>query len=102
MNTASKMPESFKDTYYRSLCDNPTAYDKVVDWIVANNPAAKSFSFGYTPEEFACFCVHYCIRAVVFGEGKPMYAATGMCLAVRASSNPEWLGYNKVILTIQL
>lgn len=93
---------SFRDNYYRSLCDNPTQYDKVVDWIIANNPAAKNNSFNQTPEEFACFAVHYCIRTVVFGSIRPSYVGTGMCLAVRASSNPDSLNYEKVVLAIQL
>lgn len=100
--SASSPAVSYKDAYYRSLCDNPTSYDKVVDWIVANNPAAKRNSFNQTPEEFACSAVHYCIRAVVYGSSRPMYAATGMAFAVRASSNPEWASYHKVVLTVQL
>ena len=52
-------------------------------------------------EEFAASCVHSCIRAVVFGDAGS-FCATGMCLAVRAASNPEWASYKKVRLAIQL
>ena len=93
---------TFKDDYYRGLCDNPATYDKVVDWIRDNNPSSKSNSWNYTPEEFAAVCVHSCIRSVIYGASNPMYSATGMCIAVRASSNTSLDSYNKVVLAIQL
>ena len=70
-----------KDEFYRGLCDSSYNYDKVVDWIAANNRACKD----KTPEqalEFATDAVHSCIRAVMFGE-KTTWCATGMCLAVQ-------------------
>jgi len=98
---------TFKDDYYRSLCDNPTEYDKVVDWITANNPASKNNSFGEEPEEFACNAVHVCIRSVLYGsvrdtERDNMWCSTGMCMAVRATWDKDRPVYNKVCLAIKL
>jgi hypothetical protein len=92
---------TFRDDYYRSLCDYAPEYDKVIDWIAENNPAAKRSPMYGSAEEFAASCVHSCIRSVVFGDAGA-FSATGMCLAVRASSRPEWPSYKKVRLAIQL
>ena len=99
---------TYKDDHYRNMCEHPTDYDKVVDWIAENNPAAKRCAaadhmglYG-SPEEFAAECVHSCIRSVVFSDHGNMWSATGMALALRACSNPDLTSYKKVRLAIQL
>lgn len=90
-----------KDEYYRSLCLFKANYDKVFDWIVVNNPSGAEW-WRISREEFAAKVIHNCIRAVLFGEEKPMFVYTGMCIAVRANSNPNSPNYQKVILAINL
>lgn len=87
-----------RDDHYRKLCDNPMDYDQVVDWIKQNNPYAPKAPEG--AEEFATTVVHDCIRTVVFGD--EMWSSTGMCIAVRMSSNPERPNFKKVLLAIKL
>ena len=99
--------KTYKDDYYRSLCDYSVEYDRVVDWIVQNNPAAHNNSFGYTAEEFACSAVHSCIRSVLYGsvrdtERDNMWCSTGMCIAVRATWDKSRSNYNRVILAVKL
>jgi hypothetical protein len=60
---------------------------KSVQVAYAKHPKAMLRAFGYP---------------VIFGETRPMYCSTGMCMAVRASSNPEWPSYTKVRLAIDL
>jgi len=90
-----------RDQHYRDMCDNPAQYDKVIDWIAANNKSGAE-TWNETGEEFACRVVHSCISAVIFGETRPMYRSTGMCIAIRSSNNPGCLGYGKVRLAIDL
>lgn len=87
------------DWFYKSKCVSGSEYDKVIDFIIKNNVAGPK-AWGESPEEFAKKAVHDCIRTVVFGES--MYASTGMCLAVRASSNVESPDYKRVILAVSL
>lgn len=93
-----------RDEHYRSLCDYPPEYDSVIDWIAKNNPAAREPCqaplYAKTPEEFAVNVVHACIRSVIFGDSGG-FCATGMCIAVRVSSNPALSGYKKVILAVR-
>lgn len=90
-----------RDHYYRSLVDNPTQYDKVIDWIRDNNPAAQRRDDIGTPEQFACHVVHSCIRSVLFGDSGN-FCSTGMCIAVRLASDPTSSNYRKVVLAIHL
>jgi len=90
---------SLRDSYYRNLCDFPQAYDRTIDWIAANNPYASLDGHG-SAESFAAYAVHSCISGALFGDST--YCASGMCLAVRISSDPTLSGHNKVILAITL
>lgn len=76
-----------RDDHYRQLCDNPSSYDKVIDWIKANNPAAPTSSM-YSgkegeerAEEFASGVVNYCISSVVYSES--LMTSTGMAMAIK-------------------
>lgn len=89
-----------KEDWYRSLCDNPAEYDKVVDWIEKNNPASHNNHLGMSAPEFAAHVVHACIRSVLFGDAG-MWSTTGMCIAVRMSKNPESDLYKKVTLAVK-
>lgn len=89
-----------RDQFYRNLCMFPTEYDKVINWIRDNNSKAAALH-GETPEDFAVRVVHSNINTVLFGQGG-VWSTTGMCLAVRASTNPESESYMKVILAIHL
>jgi hypothetical protein len=96
---------SFRDDYYRSLVDFAFNYDEVINMIIALNPAAvdqSKPSLNYparfvSPEEFACSCVHSCIRTVLFGDGGS-HCSTGGCIAVRLSNNVSSPNYKKVVL----
>lgn len=90
-----------RDQHYRDMCDNPAQYDKVIDWIAANNKSGAE-TWKETGEEFACRVVHACISAVIFGERRPEYVSTGMCVAIRAASYLGSLRYSKVRLAIDL
>ena len=92
-----------RDDYYRSMCDNPAEYDRIIDWIAKNNPAASRdnlYGDGSNPEVFAAEVVHSCIRAVVYGDAG-MWSCTGMCMAIRYE-NPSRPDDKKVILAIRL
>lgn len=97
---------TYKDDYYRSLCEFPTQYDKVIDWIVANNPHAAACTEGKdsrykSAEEFACEVVHSCIRQQCFGD-TGAFASTGMALAVKSPTATRISGCPKVVLAIML
>lgn len=86
--------EMARQEYYRGLCDNPSQYDKVINWIRDNNPSAKisPLAVGNSPEEkaedFASNAVNMCIRGVVFGEST--FTSTGMCQATRVRDH-AWI-----------
>lgn len=93
--------ESRRDDFYRSRVDNPAQYDRVIDLIKAINPYASAN--GRDAEDFAVNAVHSCISHVLFGDRHDdvgTYFSTGMCLAVRATVNPQRPNYNKVILAL--
>ena len=92
-NATKPSTVSLRDSYYRNLCDFPQAYDRTIDWIAANNPFASLDGHG-SAESFAVAVVHSCINGVLFGDST--YCASGMCLAVRISSNPTLSGHNEV------
>ena len=90
-----------RDEYYRSLCASHGEYDRVINWIMKNNPYAQG------SESFACNVVHACINSVLFGK-HGNYCSTGMCIAIRNSSDPTHIGekfgnaYNSVTLAIRI
>ena len=94
-----------RDDFYRNLCDSATEYDRVCDWIAANNkegPRAQRM----TGEEFAVWVVHACIQGVLFGTApngrRDAHFSTGMCFAARLSNDPKAEGYHKVILAVRV
>lgn len=89
-----------RDQFFRDLCASSTEYDKVVNWIRDNNKEGPACQ-GVEPEEFAVRVVHDCINAVLFDDAGN-YSTTGMCIAVRASSDPKSESYKKVVLAIKL
>lgn len=84
----------------KSLCFFPSDYDKVYNFLVEHNKEGARVH-QMTPESFAEMTIHDCITSVLFGDAG-RFCMTGMCLAVRYSSNPDEAGYRQVILAIKL
>jgi len=60
------------DPYYRSQCQNPIHYDRMILLLLQNNPSCKN-------AEWACDAINNCIR-VAMNHGD---SAIGMCMALK-------------------
>lgn len=75
-------------------------YDRTVEWLKRNNPYCARMETEDEREEFASNVVNACIRGVISEEGNAHYG-TGMCCAVRISSNSKLPDYKRVFLYVQ-
>jgi hypothetical protein len=85
-----------RDDLLRQKCNNPSHYDRLIEWIKKNNPAATKGGLYSGPEEFASEAVNSCIRGVLSGDTKSM--ATGMAVASRYSEGGPIYLYADVCL----
>lgn len=91
--------KSSRDSFYRELCFSMREYDDMIDWIMENNPSCYNSP---DPEKWAVDVVHSCISSILFSEENNSNSGTGMCLAVRVSTDPASPYYRKVKLAADL